>query len=127
MPGATLKEAKANGKTDVFRASWVADYPDAQNYLSLFYSENFTPNGPNYTHFKSEQFDDWYNQALKETDIKKRTTLYSKMDSLIMHSAPIIPLYYDQVIRFISKDVKGLGINPIDLLDLRYVTKTKTN
>lgn len=35
MPASALKDAKANGKLDIFRASWVADYPDAENYLSL--------------------------------------------------------------------------------------------
>ena len=37
MPASSLKSAKANGKLDFFRASWVADYPDAENYLSLYY------------------------------------------------------------------------------------------
>ena len=46
IPAAALKEAKANGKLEMFRASWIADYPDAQNYLSLFYSKNFTPFWP---------------------------------------------------------------------------------
>ena len=36
IPGSSLREAKANGKLDFFRASWVADYPSAENYLSLF-------------------------------------------------------------------------------------------
>ena len=41
IPPSSLKSAKSNGKVDLFRASWVADYPDAQNYLSLFYSPKF--------------------------------------------------------------------------------------
>ena len=45
IPGSSLREAKANGKLDFFRASWVADYPSAENYLSLFYSKNLSPNG----------------------------------------------------------------------------------
>ena len=56
MPPSTLRQQRSAGKLDIFRASWIADYPDAENYLSLFYSENFSPNGPNYTHFKSAIF-----------------------------------------------------------------------
>ncbi len=123
IPAATLKDAKANGKLDLFRASWVADYPDAENYLSLYYSKNFAPNGPNYTHFKNEQFDLWYEQAFTETNTNQRELLYSKMDSLVMEEAPVIPLFYDEVVRFTRKEVKGLGINPINLLDLKNVTK----
>ena len=76
MPASALKSAKANGKTAVFRASWVADYPDAQNYLSLFYSKNFAPNGPNYTHFKNEEFDRIYEGAMIETNDSLRIELY---------------------------------------------------
>lgn len=124
IPAATLKDAKANGKLDMFRASWVADYPDAENYLSLYYSKNFAPNGPNYTHFKNEVFDTWFQQTFTETNSKKRELLYSKMDSLIMQKAPIVPLFYDEVVRFTRKNVSGLGINPINLLDLKRVKKT---
>ena len=46
IPPSTLRQSKANGKLPIFRASWIADYPDAENYLSLFYSKNFAPNGP---------------------------------------------------------------------------------
>ena len=123
IPAATLKDAKANGKLDLFRASWVADYPDAENYLSLYYSKNFAPNGPNYTHFKNEQFDLWYEQAFTETNTLKRENLYTKMDSLVMSKTPIVPLFYDEVVRFTRKNVEGLGINPINLLDLKYVKK----
>lgn len=124
IPAATLKDAKANGKLDMFRASWVADYPDAENYLSLYSSKNFAPNGPNYTHFRSEQFDTWYQKAFTITDTKEREALYSKMDSLVMSQAPVVPLFYDEVVRFTRKNISGLGINPINLLDLKRVKKS---
>lgn len=124
IPASSLKDAKANGKLDMFRASWVADYPDAENYLSLYYSKNFAPDGPNYTHFKNNQFDLWYEEAFTETDSKKRDVLYSKMDSLVMKEAPVVVMFYDEVVRFTRKNVTGLGINPINLLELKFVKKT---
>lgn len=123
MPPSSLKSAKSNGKVDLFRASWVADYPDAQNYLSLFYSGNFAPNGPNYTHFKNAQFDIWYEQAMLETDQTKRINLYQKMDALVIEKAPVVVLFYDEVIRFTGMGVTGLGINPTNLLELKNVQK----
>ncbi len=123
MPPSSLKTAKSNGKVDLFRASWVADYPDAQNYLSLFYSGNFAPNGPNYTHFKDAQFDTWYEQALLETNQTKRIELYQKMDALVIKKAPVVVLFYDEVVRFTPITVTGLGINPTNLLDLKNVQK----
>ena len=45
------------------------------------------------------------------------------MDSLILSDFPVVPLYYDQVVRFIQKDVIGMEINPINLLILKSVKK----
>ncbi|MEN8887023.1 MAG: ABC transporter substrate-binding protein, partial [Winogradskyella sp.] len=125
IPASSLKDGKANGQLDFFRASWIADYPDAENYLSLYYSKNFAPNGPNYTHFKNDTFDKMYEAAYLETDITKRQNLYTQMDALVMQSAPIVPLFYDEVIRFTRKEVKNLGINATNLLELKTVSKTQ--
>jgi peptide/nickel transport system substrate-binding protein len=122
-PPAVLREMKAQAKLNFFRASWIADYPDAENYLSMFYSKNFCPNGPNYTHFKNKEFDRLYEKSLAEIDPNKRNMLYRKMDQLIMEEAPVVILYYDQVLRFIQKNVKGLGSNAVNLLDLKRVKK----
>jgi len=123
IPPSSLKEAKANGKLNLFRASWIADYPDAENYLSLYYSENFAPNGPNYTHYNSSLFDKWYEKAFTETNTEKRKNLYTKMDSLVMKGSPVVPLFYDEVIRFTQKRVNNIGINPTNLLELKRVSK----
>lgn len=123
VPAATLKDAKANGKLDMFRASWVADYPDAENYLSLFYSQNFAPDGPNYCHFEDVEFDGLFEQSFTETSTAERELLYKKMDSLMMQKAPVVVMFYDEVVRFSQKNVSGLGINPINLLNLKYVRK----
>jgi len=123
MPEATLRSSRSNGKIDMFRSSWVADYLDAENYLSIFYSKNFAPDGSNYFHFKNDLVDSLYNKAFTVSDIEKRKHLYSTIDSLAMDHAIMVPLFYDEVLRFTRKEVKGLGINPINLLDLRYVIK----
>ncbi|MEL0302034.1 MAG: ABC transporter substrate-binding protein, partial [Flavobacteriaceae bacterium] len=124
MPTATLRQAKSSGKLEAFRASWIADYPDAENYLSLFYSANFSPGGPNYTHFKKEAFDTLYEAALLRSSLKERVDLYQEMDEIIMDYIPVVPLYYDQAVRFVQKDVKGLEMNPLNLLYLKSVYKT---
>ncbi|MFV0532013.1 MAG: ABC transporter substrate-binding protein [Flavobacteriales bacterium] len=124
-PGATLRDGKANGKFSFFRVSWIADYPDGENYLSLFYSKNQAPNGPNYSHFKNTQFDQWYEKALQETSYDQRRTLYQKMDSLMLSKAPVVPLYYDEVTLFVNKKIQNFKSNPINLLDLKNVWKEK--
>ncbi len=125
MPPSTLRQMKSSGELDIFRASWVADYPDAENYLSLFYSPNFTPNGPNYTHYKNVTFDSLYVKAQQISEIDERKVLYTQMDSIVMADAPIVPLYYDMAVRFVSKKISGLGTNPQNFLVLKRVKKSK--
>ena len=125
MPPATLKQARSQGKLEMFRSNWIADYPDAENYLSLFYSKNFSPAGPNYTHFYSPTFDSYYEKSFEVNDAHQRSKLYQTMDSLAMSRNPLIPLYYDQVVRFTQKEVEGLTLNPINVLKLKKVRKTK--
>jgi len=113
----------ATSKLNFFRGSWIADYPDAENYLSLFYSNNFCPNGPNYTHFNNEGFDVLYEKSLSETNIDVRHAYYQQMDKLIIDSAVIVPLYYDRVLRFTNKNITGFESNAMNLLDLKRVRK----
>ena len=122
-PPAALKEMKAQARLPLFRASWIADYPDAESYLSLFYSRNFCPQGPNYTHFSGKAFDKLYEKAMAEVDDSTRYQYYHQMERLIMEESPVVILYYDQVLRFVQKNVKGLGSDPMNLLTLKRVRK----
>ena len=121
MPPATMRSMRANGSMPFFRSSWVADYPDAENYLSLFLSSNFAPSGPNYCHYSNQRFDKLYDKALMCNDIQERAKYYTEMDSLMMRDAPVVVLFYDEVLRFVNKRVKDMGSNPTNLLDLRRV------
>jgi peptide/nickel transport system substrate-binding protein len=123
LPSSTLRLKRSEGQLEAFRSSWIADYPDAQNYLSLFYSKNKTPVGSNYTHFDSKVFDSLYNEAIKTADTDYREILYSRLDSIIMDESAVVPLFYDEAIRFKHKNIMGLKINPINLLELKTVRK----
>lgn len=123
-PGAAYREMLANSKLSFFRASWIADYADPENYLALFNSENFSPSGPNYTHFKNELFDKLYSNSLAEASMQKRLIYYRQMDSLVIANAIVIPLFYDKVVRFVRNDVEGMECNPMNLLNLKKVKKT---
>ncbi len=120
---APLRQMIANNRIPFFRGSWIADYVDPENYLALFYTPNQSPAGANYTHFSSKSFDLLYEKAQAETNDSIRLKYYRQMDQMIMDESPVIILYYDQVLRFVSKDVSGLGINAMNLLSLKRVQK----
>ncbi|GIV33033.1 MAG: peptide ABC transporter substrate-binding protein [Chitinophagales bacterium] len=115
------RELMARGQAPFFRGSWIADYPDAESYLAMFYSGHGAP--PNYTRFRNAQFDSLYVRALNENEDSLRFELYRQMDNLLMQEAVVIPLYYDEVVRFVHQNIHGMEPNPMNLLDLRKVKK----
>jgi ABC-type transport system substrate-binding protein len=119
---ATQQELVDNGRTAFFTKSWLGDYPDAENYLSL-YSPNFSPGGPDKTHYKSAAYDQLYNEARREQDVARRIALYQHMDRLIVEDSPVVSLYYDEVIRLTQNNVRGLTPNPMNQLLLERVRK----
>ena len=116
-PGSFLREAMAKNEVDFFRASWIADYPDAENFLALFYGANSAP--PNYTRFHNEVYDRLYLKSLSSHNEKEALALYHEMEQIMLEESPIVPLFYDELIRFTSKRTKYLQSNPMNLLVLK--------
>ncbi len=112
-----LLEQTAKSKALFFRGSWIADYPDAENYMAMFYSKNPAP--PNYTRYKNPAFDVLYETALLETNDSLRYALYRQMDQMVIDDAPVVPLWYDQAIHLVNKNVKNFLPNALNLLELR--------
>jgi ABC-type transport system substrate-binding protein len=54
----------------------------------------------------------------------QRLSFYQQMDNIILEEAVVIPLYYDEVLRFVQKGVEGLSTNPMNLLNLKRVKKS---
>ena len=114
-----LKKSVENNQVELFRKSWICDYADEENFMSLFYSKNFSPIGFNYFHYNNTEFDKLYEAALVEQHPIKRMEMYQKMDQMVINDAPIVPLYYDKVVRLVSKDVEGLSLNSMNILNLK--------
>jgi oligopeptide transport system substrate-binding protein len=121
MDRPTLKSEMAKGNLEFFRASWIADYPDPENYLSLFYGPLESPAGPNYTHYNSSRYDAMFRRYKLSADPDERREQFMYLDEWGMAQSSMIILYYDQVVRFTNKRVKNLPTHPMNYLDLRNV------
>jgi oligopeptide transport system substrate-binding protein len=119
VPPAFLREQMSKSKALFFRGSWIADYPDAESYLAMFYSKNGSP--PNYTRFNNAAFDALYEKALLENNDSVRYHIYREMDKILVDESPVIPLFYDQSVRFVRKGISGLQPNAMNLLELKKV------
>ncbi len=70
-------EKLRQGSLQLFRLSWIGDYPDAGNFMQLFYSGNRS--GCNRTGFSDPEFDAMYERTLSMPDSPERTELFRKM------------------------------------------------
>ncbi|NDC77012.1 MAG: ABC transporter substrate-binding protein, partial [Chitinophagia bacterium] len=82
MQRGSLLERMSRRQALFFRGSWIADYPDAENYLGVFYGANPAP--PNYTRTSIPAFDVLYRQALGEADDSTRFAIYRRMDQMVI-------------------------------------------
>ena len=116
-----LLEQTSKSQALFFRGSWIADYPDAENYLGVFYGKNPAP--PNYTRYKNPVYDDLYEQAIAEKNDSVRYKLYQQMDRMIIENAPVVPLWYDMAIHLVHTNILNFFPNSLNLLELREVKK----
>jgi oligopeptide transport system substrate-binding protein len=122
-PSASLRELMAKNEVNFFRGSWIADYPDAENYLSVFYSKNKVPFGPNYTGYFNKDFDRLFVESYYERDAKKRYILNQRMDNMVMEHASVVPILYDQSVTMLQNNISGYAINPLSWMILKRVKK----
>ncbi len=93
----TFLDRLDRGQAQMFRLGWVADYPDAENFLQLFYGPNRSP-GPNHCNYRNPEFDTLYERVRDLPDSPERTALYRRMADLVIADCPWIfeqhPLSY---------------------------------
>jgi len=123
--GGTLNTMANAGKSAFFYAGWIADYPDPENFMALFYSPHFKPKGPNKMHFKDEVVDSLFHIAGIKTDRQSRYKDYARIDAIAMDHQAVIPLFHEESVWLSQKYVLGLKNNPSALLKLETVSFKK--
>lgn len=116
-------ESIQSGKSDFFRYAWIADYPDPESFLTLFYGKHVPQNYldksyVNFGRFKNERFDSLFVAARAEPDKAKRYKLFSKAEQIVIDEAACMPLFYDENFRLEQKNVRNLPENPMNYMDM---------
>jgi oligopeptide transport system substrate-binding protein len=110
-----------NKAVDVFRNGWIADYPDAINFLNLFECKS----GNNNTNWCNKKFDSLVNQAESTTDTNQRYALYKQLEGMLdgpNGDMPIMPIYWYTYAMLVKPNVQGFEVNPMDNFDLTKVS-----
>ena len=84
-----FQAAVKNRKGQMWGFAWGADYPDAENFLQLFYSKNSSP-GPNDANYSNPEYDKLYEKALALQDSPERTAIYQAMQKMLVEDCPWI-------------------------------------
>jgi len=116
-------EAIANGTAKIWRSGWVADYPDAENFLSIFYSGNISDNNGavNSFRFNNAEYDALFEKALRELNTEKRNALLVKCDQMIVDQAPVMPVLTDDFIIMVNARVRDFKTNSMESLDFSEI------
>jgi oligopeptide transport system substrate-binding protein len=122
-PSSSLRDLMSKNNVNFFRGSWLADYADGENFLSMFYSKNKVPNGPNYFAYYNREFDKLFEQSYYEPNDQKRFALYRKMDQMVMDYSPVVPLFYDQSVVMLQNNISGYAFNALSLMILKNIKK----
>jgi ABC-type transport system substrate-binding protein len=76
------------GKFQLFRLSWIGDYPDAENFLQLFYSKN--AGSSNRVFYQDAEFDRMFEEIIPMSDSPERTRKYEEMVKYLCEKCPWI-------------------------------------
>ncbi len=107
-------KAIENGTAKIWLEGWLADYPDPENFLSLFYKNNKFG-------FENQEYINNYEKAIVESDDNKRNSLYVRCDQIIVDDVVVLPIYTDDNTVMVNARVRNFEINELELIDLTNV------
>jgi oligopeptide transport system substrate-binding protein len=119
--GAALREMIYSGKIALWRANWVADYPEGENFYALSYGPNRAPAGPNTTRMQDAVIDKAYERAQRAFNDVDRQDAYRELEDRLSNISCIVPLYYYRTIRLASPQVQAVPQSAMTLVfPLKY-------
>lgn len=131
LPFAQHLENYETGKAQFWRAGWVADYPDPENFLNLFWSKHVPDKLSdkaylNSVRYTSETFDQLFTRALQTADEHQRNLLYMAADQQLIDDAAVMPIFYYKDHRLLQPYVRNFPQNAMEYRNLREVYFEKT-
>lgn len=129
IDGSTFEQLNAdgeNGRGDIFRMGWNADYPSPETFLMNFYGK-FVPENPitmspiNKSRYKNPVFDEFFEKAKASKKVTDQMKYFSKAEVVMMEDPPIIPLWYTGDIEITYSYVRNFHFNALNTFDFTRV------
>ena len=94
----------------IYRYAWFADMPEPDNFLYALFGSNSPVNFMRYPGDKTEEM---FTRARQTVGAVERSTIYRGIESILLESFPLIPLFYMSVDRVYQPQVKGITVNAL--------------
>ncbi|MFK5951505.1 MAG: ABC transporter substrate-binding protein [Desulfobacterium sp.] len=94
----------------IYRYAWFADMPEPDNFLyALFGSDSPV----NFMRYNCARVDEMFTTARQTVGAVERSTIYRGIESILLESFPLIPLFYMSVDRVYQPQVKGITVSAL--------------
>jgi oligopeptide transport system substrate-binding protein len=110
-------------KAKIWKSGWVPDYPDADAYLSQFYSNlKRAPNKENnYNSYNSLIFDSLYERTQLETNNLERLRLQRQCDEFIIQKAIVAPLFSEDLFVIVNLNARDFNIGTSGIIEFSRI------
>nr|WP_298414967.1 peptide ABC transporter substrate-binding protein [uncultured Halomonas sp.] len=108
----------AQGDFDVARAGWIADYNDAENFLTLLRSGV----GNNYGAYSNPEYDALLDKASTTLDAEEREKVLEQAEQLAMNDYALVPLLYYVSRNLVNPKMRGWEDNVDDDHPSRWIS-----
>ncbi len=115
-----LQDIDRGDVTQVFRASWLADYNDAYGFLQLLQSNS----GINLPHYANPAYDELLARSVNEFDLNSRGALLQHAERVMLADQPLIPLYFYVAKHLVKPQVSGWRDNPMNVVYSKDLAKS---
>lgn len=112
-----------NRKAPMWIAGWIADYPDPENFLGLFYGKHATIKSDflNPFDYKNPKYDMLYDQVNREVNADKRMKLINQCDQILVDDAVLLPLTNGDFITMINARIRNFQTNSLETIDISSI------
>ncbi len=118
----TFQDKLRRSQTQLFEFGWGADYPDAENFLFLFYSKNskLKYGGDNYTNYDNPKFDELFLDMKNMLNSPKRQKIINKMLKIWQNDIPFAWAYTPKSSILVHNWVGNVKVNALAKNTLKY-------
>ncbi|MFY9178196.1 MAG: ABC transporter substrate-binding protein [Venatoribacter sp.] len=93
-----FKEKMGNGNAQIFQWGWLADYPDAENFLFLLYGPNGQVksggSGVNASNYNNAEYNRLFDKMQLMEDSPERFNIITRMVKIMQHDAPWAAIWH---------------------------------